>query len=119
MKNYIQIEGGEDFNFSITKGASFTIWWEFTVLTLKISAKVAHFGMSLFRCWFSNSAVCSIAVSWFAAALVSRLSVDSVAAVSFNLLTSPINLEFSASNSAIRSVKFAAGLVKRIFWRRH
>jgi hypothetical protein len=29
LKNYIQIEGSEDFNFSNTKDASFTIWWEF------------------------------------------------------------------------------------------
>jgi hypothetical protein len=43
LKNYIQIEGSEDFNFSNTRDASFTIWWEFAVLTLKSSAKVAHF----------------------------------------------------------------------------
>jgi hypothetical protein len=104
LKNYIQIEGSEDFNFSNTKDASFTIWWESAVLTLKLSAIVAHFWISLFRCWFSNSAVCSIAVA---------------AVVSVNLLTSHVNLEFSASNSAILSVKFAAGPVKRLFWRWH
>jgi hypothetical protein len=43
LKNYIQIEGSEDFNFSNTKNASFTIWWESAVLTLKSSAIVAHF----------------------------------------------------------------------------
>jgi hypothetical protein len=37
------LEGSEDFNFSNTKKALFTIWWEFAVLTLKSSAIVAHF----------------------------------------------------------------------------
>ncbi|MAD84083.1 MAG: hypothetical protein CL912_14065 [Deltaproteobacteria bacterium] len=43
LKNYIQIKGNEAFNFSNTKNASFTIWWEFAVLTLNFFAIVAHF----------------------------------------------------------------------------
>jgi hypothetical protein len=42
--NYvIQIEGSDDFNFSNTKDALFTIWWESIVRTLKPSAIVPHF----------------------------------------------------------------------------
>ncbi len=43
LKNYIQIEGSKDFNFSNTKNALFIIWWEFIVLTLKSSTIIAHF----------------------------------------------------------------------------
>ena len=43
LKNYVRIEGSEDFNFSNTRDASFTIWREFAVLALKSCAKVAHF----------------------------------------------------------------------------
>jgi hypothetical protein len=50
LKNYLQIEGSEDFNFSNMENASFTTWWESVVLTLKSSAIVAHFSISLFRC---------------------------------------------------------------------
>jgi hypothetical protein len=43
LKNYMQIEGSEDFDFSNTKNASFTIWWEHAVLNLKSSGIVTHF----------------------------------------------------------------------------
>ena len=49
------------------------------------------------------------------ASLASYLSINSAIVVFFNLLTLPINLEFSAFNSTILLVKFAASLLKRIF----